>query len=91
MASGMSNEEVAAKLVQVYFKEIARLGYKRSLTLDETINAYYYTLSKLQDKRHSMASVRKEVVEDEQDMKTETKEQLFPQPTGDVKDSSEEQ
>lgn len=81
MAKGLSNEEVAARLVQVYFKEIARLGYKRRLTLDETINAYYYVLSKLQNKSRGMEKVKKEVLEDEEELKTETKEELFPQVT----------
>ena len=81
MARSMSSEEVAAKLVQIYFKEIARLGYKRRLTLDETINAYYYALSRLQDKRKGLNCVEKEVLEDERDLKTETKEELFPQVT----------
>lgn len=81
MAKGMSNEEVAAKLVQIYFKEIARLGHKRRLTLDETINAYYYTLSKIQNKSQGMNQVKNEVIEDEQELKTETKDELFPQVT----------
>jgi len=76
----MSNEEVAARIVQVYFKEIARLGYKRRLTLDETINAYYYTLSRLQNKKEEMSKVRKSVLEDEEDIRTESKDELIPTP-----------
>lgn len=81
MASALSNEEVAARLVKIYFKEIARLGYKRRLTLDETINAYYYTLLRLGDKKEEMDKVKKKVLEDEQDLRTETKEELIPTPS----------
>jgi len=81
MAKTLRNEEIAARIVQIYFKEIARLGYKRRLTLDETINAYYYTLSKLGSKGQAMEKIKKEAIEDEQELKTETKEELFPQAT----------
>jgi len=78
MAKTLSNEEVAARLVQIYFKEIARLGYKRNLTLDETINAYYYVLSKLGNKEQALEKVKKDVLEDEKDLKTETREEIVP-------------
>ena len=81
MASTLSNEEVAARLVKIYFKEIARLGYKRRLTLDATINAYYYTLLRLGDKKEEMDKVKKRVLEDEQDLRTESKEELIPTPS----------
>jgi hypothetical protein len=80
MAKPLSNEEIAAKVVQIYFKEIARLGYKRRLTLDETINAYYYALSRLQNKAAELEKARKKVLRDEADLKKETKDELFPEP-----------
>jgi len=80
MAKPLSNEEIAAKVVQIYFKEIARLGYKRRLTLDETINAYYYTLSRLQNKGFELEKAKKKVLRDEADLKTETRDELFPEP-----------
>jgi len=40
-------EEVAFKIVQTYFKEIARFGFKKRLTLDEIINAYLYSLARV--------------------------------------------
>ena len=81
MARALSNEEVAERLVEIYFKEIARLGYKRRLTLDGTINAYYYTLLRLGDKKEEMDKVKKKVLEDEQDLRTESKEELIPTPS----------
>jgi len=77
----MSNEEVAARLVKIYFKEIARLGYKRRLTLDETINAYYYVLLKLGGKEKELEKVKNRVLEDEQELRTDTKEELIPGPS----------
>lgn len=77
----LSNEEIAARIVDVYFKEIARFGFKRSLNLDEVINAYYYTLSKLEDKDKLLKDAMVRVVKEEQLIKTETKEQLFPSAT----------
>ncbi|MDD3159468.1 MAG: hypothetical protein PHQ98_00695 [Candidatus ainarchaeum sp.] len=43
----IDDENVAINLVQTYFKEIARLGFKRQLTLDEIINHYFYALVKV--------------------------------------------
>ena len=41
------DEEIAFKIVQTYFKEIARFGFKKQLTLDEIINAYLYALARV--------------------------------------------
>ncbi len=45
----ITNEETAYRLVKLYFDEIARLGVKRSLDLDAVMQAYYYTLEKLEN------------------------------------------
>lgn len=78
MEKSMSNEEVAARIVDVYFKEVARLGFKRSLKLDEVINAYYYTLSKLGDKEKLLKEAMQKVVKEERIIKKETKEEILP-------------
>ena len=77
----LGNEEIAARIVQIYFKEIARLGYKRTLTLDETINAYYYVLSKLGNKKVLLEEVRQKVLRDERELASETKEEAIPSVT----------
>jgi len=41
------DEEIAFKIIQTYFIEIARLGFKRRLSLDEIIDAYFYALSRV--------------------------------------------
>lgn len=43
-------EEIAFKIIQTYFIEIARQGFKRQLTLDEIINAYFYALARVKKK-----------------------------------------
>ena len=42
-----SEEELALAMTRLYFEEIARLGFKRSLDLDEIINAYFYSLLRI--------------------------------------------
>ncbi|MBN2066967.1 MAG: hypothetical protein JW744_00685 [Candidatus Diapherotrites archaeon] len=75
----LSNEEIAARIVKIYFREIARLGYKRQLTLDETINAYYYVLSRLGNKGKELENAKAKVIKDESDLETESKEEILPQ------------
>ena len=40
----MNDEEVAFRIVRLYFEEIARLGFKRTLDLDQMIDAYFYMM-----------------------------------------------
>jgi len=49
-AMNPDDEEIAFKMVETYFKEIARLGFKRQLSLDEIINAYFYALARVKRK-----------------------------------------
>lgn len=45
--SGLSEEEIAVRLVSLYFQEVARVGFKKSLTLSEVVNAYQHVLDKI--------------------------------------------
>ena len=54
-------EEIAFNIVQTYFKEIARFGFKKQLTLDEIIDAYIYSLARV--KRNEAAYVAQRVKE----------------------------
>ena len=78
MAKSLNDEEVAARLIEVYFREIARLGFKRSLSLDEVINAYYYALSRLRRREAEMKEILKRVIAEEKELETESKEELLP-------------
>ena len=51
------SEEIAFKMIQTYFIEIARQGFKRQLTLDEIINAYFYALARVKRKNVEMTQV----------------------------------
>ncbi|MEM0360313.1 MAG: hypothetical protein QXK06_03180 [Candidatus Diapherotrites archaeon] len=44
----MGNEDIAIRLTSLYFQEVARTGFKKSLTLSEIINAYQYVLGRLE-------------------------------------------
>jgi len=61
----MKDEEVALKIVKLYFEEIARLGFKRGLDLDQMINAYFYTLKKLKDKDVAMKKITTKIIKEE--------------------------
>ncbi len=61
----MNDEEVAFRVVRLYFEEIARLGFKRTLDLDQIINAYFYSLKRLENKEEAMKIAVKRIIEEE--------------------------
>jgi hypothetical protein len=61
----MNDEEVAFRIVRLYFEEIARLGFKRQLDIDQIINAYFYTLKKLDNKDEAMREAVRKIVAEE--------------------------
>jgi len=44
------NARIACELLKLYFEEVARTGLKRQLTLAEMVNAYKFTLERLEGK-----------------------------------------
>lgn len=75
---GMPDEQVAAQLVKLYFEEIARLGFKRSLDFDSIINAYFYCLQRLKHREKELEVMRRIVEKEESKLGGESKAQLFP-------------
>jgi len=71
------NDDLALGIVKLYVEEVARLGLKRKLDLDSIINAYLYTLARLNKKSEEMKSFDKLAKEEIQEEKTETKEQVL--------------
>ncbi len=65
----VSDEETAVKLAGLYFKEVARLGFKRSLELDSVINAYFYALARIRRKEFES----KEIIDAVRDSKMSSK------------------
>ncbi len=80
--SSIPDEEIAYRIVKLYFEEIARLGFKRKLDLDAIINAYFYALSRLQAKERGMQAISRLVKKQEAELATETREELFPEVEG---------
>ena len=64
----MNDGEVAFRIVRLYFEEIARLGFKRQLDLDQIINAYFYTLKKLGNKEELIRKATIEIKNAEKQM-----------------------
>lgn len=58
------DEEIALRIVKLYFEEIARIGFKRNLTLDSILNAYFYALHKLQNKDKEMKRISEMIAEE---------------------------
>lgn len=61
----MKDEEVALKITRLYFQEVARMGFKRQLDLDQMINAYFYALKKLKDKDQAMKRLSQKIKNEE--------------------------
>jgi len=50
--------------VKLYFEEIARIGFKRNLSLDSILNAYFYALHKLKNKDKEMKKLSRLIEEE---------------------------
>ncbi len=74
----LPDEEVAYRLVKLYFEEIARMGFKRKLDLDAIINAYFYALSRLKRKDIELSAIMHAVLKEEKNLANEPKEEMFP-------------
>lgn len=55
--SALPDEEVALRIIKLYFEEIARKGLKKQLDLDEITDAYFHILGRLKNKEKELASV----------------------------------
>ncbi len=80
-AGGLPDEEVAYRLVKLYFEDISRPSLKRKVNLDAVINAYFYALRRIKNKEKELKTIRHIVEEKEKEMVSETKEQLIPEPS----------
>jgi len=68
----MNDEEVAFRIVRLYFEDVARLGFKRQLDLDQMINAYFYVLKKVKNKDVAMRKIVEEMKKENKETKVET-------------------
>jgi len=74
-----NNEDIALGITKLYVEEVARLGLKRKFDLDSVINAYLYTLTRLNKKSEDMKIFEKVAEEEIEEEKSETKEQILKQ------------
>ncbi len=51
-------EHLAYLLMKLYFEEIARTGFKKSLSLEEIMNAYFYCLHRLQNTDYEIKKIK---------------------------------
>ncbi len=56
-ARELPDEEIAFRLARLYFEQVARTGFKRSLGLDELINAYLYSLARVKRQEHELKEI----------------------------------
>ncbi|MAG21887.1 MAG: hypothetical protein CL943_01095 [Candidatus Diapherotrites archaeon] len=84
--SGLPDEEVAYRLVKMYFEDVARTSLKRKVDLGEIVNAYFYALQRVSDREKELKAIQRVVEEEQVEMATETKEQLIPEPSKEDKE-----
>lgn len=78
MHKKLSEEEIALRIVGIYFEQVARRGVKRQIDFDSMINAYFYVLQKLNNKDELLASMKSKVVLEEKKLLNQSKTDLFP-------------
>ncbi len=66
MTRKSTKEEIAYKLVKLYVGEISRGGEKRQMGLDTIINAYFYTLTRLERKKEELGLFETAVKKEEE-------------------------
>ena len=61
----MNDDEIAFRIVRLFFEDVARLGFKRQIDLDQMINAYFYTLKRLKGKEKAIREATEKIVKEE--------------------------
>lgn len=54
----LPDEEIAFRLARLYFREVARTGFKKSLELDAIINAYLYALARVKRMDYEIKEIK---------------------------------
>lgn len=54
--ASLPDEEVAFRIVNLYFEEVAKKGFKEELDLDSITNAYFHVLKRLKNKEQELCS-----------------------------------
>ena len=72
----MDKREIALGLTKIYFEELLRSGVRRQMELDDLINAYIYTRSRLEKVDKEMEIMEPIVDKNQQELEKEVKEGL---------------
>ncbi|MCD6229331.1 MAG: hypothetical protein J7K00_00835 [Candidatus Diapherotrites archaeon] len=77
----MEKREVALGLTKIYFEELLRSGVRRQMELDDLINAYVYTLSRLEKTDKEMEIMQPAIKKEETELEKDVKEgvPVFPE------------
>ncbi len=77
----MEKREVALGLTKIYFEELLRSGVRRQMELDDLINAYVYTLSRLEKTDKEMEIMQPAIEKEEKELEKDVKEgvPVFPE------------
>jgi Holliday junction resolvasome RuvABC DNA-binding subunit len=84
-AAALPDEEIAYRLVKLYFEDVARASLKRKVDLGAIVNAYFYALLRLGNKEKELKAIKRVVEEEERELAKETIEQLIPEPSKEEK------
>jgi len=78
MHKSLTDEEIALKIVEIYFEEIVRSGTKRKINFDSLINSYFYVLEKINNKDEMLTSLKEQVEIEEENLLEQSKEEIIP-------------
>ena len=75
----LTDEEIAFRLVELYVRHISQRGEKRQMGLDTIINAYVYTLGRLENKRQEINLMEEAVQKEEKILEHDIEQIKFPE------------
>ncbi len=79
----MDDEEMAFKMVELYFRDVSQRGDKRQMGLDTILNAYFYALGRLKNKDKELDIIEEAVEKEEEDLTEDLEQIKFEKPKED--------
>ena len=75
-----ADKQIALKIVETYLREAARVGLKRTLEIDDIINAYLYVYSRLIKDRKTIPEIEKTLDDETRELIARAKRnEIFPE------------
>ena len=78
MVHKLTDQEVAFRVLNIYFEEVARRGIKRKLDFDSILNSYFYVLEKVKSTDSVLPEFKEKIVKEEERMLHQQKKDLVP-------------